>query len=363
MKHQKANLVLLKATDFIESKTCSAARQSSKDTLAAHLPRLCTICSLEIFGELVQIEEWEFADFLSGNLSTISLCHSYRTLQWVLCHSKWQSISAAFPSLKDVRGSRHPSSIDEWISKPFPGLWSCKRGFLLWRPPFHSTAGQTDVRSLCVSSITDDVLISFTRVYWHALCRPPLPSRQCEGRILPKALQRQMECRNCHDAALRLSDLKRHHASLLRLLINKARVTGKSNPNLILRDFETLQSTKGPCKNLKIKYFAIHGSITSKEMTEYRGSENLVRDMPDKLKQESKNTLHSAIHIPPSTSSGVASDESSNSFPWAMVPSTIRAMLLRVLRVVGLCETLVERGKCRVRWTCVSNPSETKKLS
>ena len=50
---QEANLVPHQGTDYIESKACSAARQSSKDHLAADIPRLCTYFSLETFGQLV----------------------------------------------------------------------------------------------------------------------------------------------------------------------------------------------------------------------------------------------------------------------------------------------------------------------
>ena len=202
--------------------------------------------------------------------------------------------------------------------------------------------------------------MDFTKVYWHVLCRSPFPSQQCEGRTLAKARQRPTECRNCHDATLRFCNLKRNHDSLLRLLIDQRQVKGKSNLDLILRNFETLQSTRVPCKNLRVEYFAIHRSINSQERTNHQRSEKVVKTRPDELKQESESALHSAIHITPSLISGVTSHKPSSCFPSAMVTSTMKAMVLNSLRVVGLCGPLLEKGKCRVRWTCVSEPSDTK---
>ena len=360
MMNRKANAISHNGTDRIESKAFLAARQNSKDQLAAQIPMMCTFFSLEIFGGLVQFKACEFANFVSGSLPITTLCHLYRSLQQVLLQSTWQSISAAFPLLKDVQSSRRQSSTDDWISKPFPGFWSCKRGFLLWRYPSHSTTDQTDVGSFCLSSFDDIVLIDLTRVYWHVLCRPPLPSVQCEGKISPKASQRLTECRICHNAALGLSNLKRNHRSLLRLLINQSRVAEKSSLNLILRNLETLKSTRLRCKSSRLQNVAIHGSIKTRESTGYQRSESVVEYRPDELKQDSESTLLSAIHARPSTISSVASDGRSNLFPCAMTASTMKAMILKGLRVVGLCEPLLEKGKCRVRWTCVSNPSDTK---
>lgn len=360
MKNRKANPISYKGTDRIVSKVFIAARQDSEDHLAAQIPIWCTFFSPEIFGERVQIKALESADFVPGTLSTISLCRLYRTLQWVLRQSEWQSISATLLSFKDVHGSRHQSRIDDWISKPFPGLWRCTSDFLLWRPPFHDTTNQMDVEAFCLSSTDDNILMKLTRVYWHVLCRPHLSSRQCEGIISPEAGQRLTECRSCHDTALELSILKLNHYSLLKFLVSQLQVAGKSNLNIILRNLETLRSTGLPCKSLRLQNRAIDGRIKSRERPEYQRSDNDTGYRPDELEQDSESALLSAIHIRPSSISGVANDEPNTFFPYAKTASTMKAMILRGLRVVGMCEPLLEKGKCRVRWTCVSNPPDTK---
>lgn len=289
-------------------------------------------------------------------MSTITLCHLYRILQWVLRQSRWQSISAAVPSLRECQGSKDQSSIDEWISRPFPGFWTCKSGFLLWRSPCYGTKAQTDVRAFCLSSIDDTVLGNLTRVYWHALCRPSLLPRQCQARILPKIRLGRTECRKCHDATLRVSNLKGNHKRLLRLLIDQSYVTGSSNRNLVLRNLETLKSTKVQCWNSRAERFTSLDEPHDENRTRHHDSNDIVGDKPHKLNQGCTRALDSANQIQPSITSGVNSDTPNLLFPPVTVFSTMKATLLKSLRVVGLSEPLLERGKCRVRCKCVSNP-------
>lgn len=281
-------------------------------------------------------------------MSTISLCNKYRTLLLVLRQSQWHSTSATFPSFRGFESSRRPSSsINEWISKPFPGFWTCKRGFILWRPPIHATAARTNIRIFCLLSIDDIVLGNLTRFYWHALCGPSLLPQQCQGSNLPEAITRRTECRNCRDTTLRLSNLKGNHKILLRLLIDRPWVTGNSNLNLVLRSLQTLKSTRVQCWNSRIERIAIpSGSHVRKEI-ECQRSKDVVGNEPIQLLDGANQTFTTV-------NSGVASGKLDFFYPWVMVISTMRAMILNGLRVVGLCEPLLEEGKSRVRWKCVS---------
>lgn len=317
-------------------KAFAVDRQGSTGHLAARIAKACTILPLHVFG----------------NLSTISLCHLYRTLQWVLCQSQWQSISATYPSSRAFKDSRRPSAIDGWISKPFPGFWTCTRGFILWRSPFHGATAQTNPRAFCLSSIDNVVLGNLTRVYWHALCRPSRVPRQCHASSLPKAHPRRTECRNCLSATLSLSNLKRTHEDLLRLLIDRQKVTENSNENQVLRKIETLKSTRVLCWNSKTKNFAVRGGSYVSKSIEHQRSSDVVGDSLDELSRGSGRPLNSANQIQPRISSGVASDAPKLCFPWMMVNSTMKALVLKGLRVVGLCEPLLEEGKSRVRWKC-----------
>lgn len=293
------------------------------------------------------------AHIVPGNLSTFSLCHLYRLLQFVLRYSQWQSILIDSPSFRGFQSLRHPSSINEWISKPFPGFWTCKKGFLLWRSPFPSDAARTNVRIFCLSSIDDIVLGKLIRVYWHALCRPSILPRQCQASSLPKARPRRTECRNCHDTVLRFSKLKRNHQTLLKLLIDRPGVKENLNLNRVLQNLETLMSTGLPCWKSKVERIAIFGgSYVQKNV---QRSENVGQERTDKLYQRSKKALGIAKHTHPSASCGVASDAPNFWFPRVMV-TTIKTMVLEGLRVVRLCEPPLQRGKTRVRWRCVSNP-------
>ena len=280
----------------------------------------------------------------------------YRTLLWVLRQSQWQSIAAAFPSYRGFPAPRYPSSIDEWVSRPFPGFWTCTTGFLVWRSPFHSTTARTNIRTFCLSSIDDIVLGHLTRVYWHALYGPSLLPQQCQASSLLKARPRRTECRNCHDARLRFSNLKRNHETLLRLLIDQSRVTGDSDLPLILQHLETLQSRRVTCWNSRVESLSILGGSYVPKRIEYQRSANVVGGRPDKLNRERRGASNSANSLTPISRSGVASDKPNLFSPWGIVTSTMKAMIWKGLRIIGLCEPLLERGKSRVRWRCVSTP-------
>lgn len=281
----------------------------------------------------------------------------YRTLQSVLSQSQWQSVSGAFSSSEDLQGSKDRSSIDKWISKPFPGFWACKIGFILWRSPFHSTTARTDVRTFCLTSIDDIVLSNLTKTYWHALCRPSVLTPQCQASKFPKTQPCLDECRNCHDATLRLSDLERKHKALLRLLVGQSGGAAKldSNLDLVFQNLETLESTRVPCRKSRVQRFIPGGSYVQEEI-EHQRSEDIVQNTTDELNQGSKRVLDGPKHISPSRKIGVASDEIKPFFPWVSVIRMMKVMILECLRVAGLCEPLLETGKSRVRWRCVSSP-------
>ena len=293
------------------------------------------------------------AHIIPGNLSTISLCRLYRSLQFVLYHSQWQSILIDSRSFRRSQSSRHSSSINGWISKPFPGFWTCKTSFLLWRSPSRGNAALTNVKIFCLSSIDDIVLGKLTRMYWHALCRPSVLPRQCQASSLPKARPRRTECRNCHDAILRFSKLKRNHQTLLKLLIDRPGVTENSNLNQVLQNLETLMSTGSPCWKSKVERFAIFGGSCVQRNVQRSGNNG--RERPDKFYQGSKTALGSARRNHPGTICGVTSDAPYFLFSRVLV-DTIKAMILKGLRVVRLCEPPLERGRTRVRWRCVNNP-------
>lgn len=243
-----------------------------------------------------------------------------------------------------IPSSRGFSSTDNWLSKPFPGFWTCRRGLLLWRPPWHSITAWTEARAFRLLSIDDHALGNLIRVYWHTLCRP------CRASNLQKPCARLPY----HYSTLKVSSLKRSHEKLLRLLIDRPQRKENLDVDLVIRTLGTLQSKRVHIWTSRDQRSSI---LNAHKRFEDQTSGNSRRNEPDELNQESKRALENANHIPPSGNLGVARTIVSLFVLWARVTSLMGTVISKSNQVLGLCDPLLASGKTRVRWRCVRNPS------
>ena len=79
----------------------------------------------------------------------------YESLQRTLCHSSWPPILAQYPaSISRTLFSR---------TRPFPGLWTCKTGVILWK---QTTEGPM-LRAFSLHHARHAPVQKLTKCYWH----------------------------------------------------------------------------------------------------------------------------------------------------------------------------------------------------
>ena len=95
------------------------------------------------------------------NLPATVYCNAYWSLLFVLYQSSWPlslqiNLLSSQCSVQDLQ--RLLSS-----SKPFPGVWTCRVGVVLWRPAF----SEDTARTFHLSETRNTNFKNLTKAYWH----------------------------------------------------------------------------------------------------------------------------------------------------------------------------------------------------
>ena len=154
------------------------------------------------------------------NLPATVYCNAYWSLLCVLYHSSWpSSLQTLLPSLKCSVQDLQKLRLN---SKPFPGIWTCRAGVVLWRPAFW----EDTIRTFRLSGRCNSAFKYLTKVYWHHTLTASHEHRHFG---LLEAGQRT-------DRKVLASRLLREHARLIKSLNieEKTRTVPRSRPKCSL---------------------------------------------------------------------------------------------------------------------------------
>lgn len=80
------------------------------------------------------------------------ICDTYRSLLDVLCAASWEPQLSSTPYTKQLAADRIAHS--SIFLSPFPGLWACRTGIILWKPPSDHAVLSMAILELSPSSST-----------------------------------------------------------------------------------------------------------------------------------------------------------------------------------------------------------------
>ena len=224
------------------------------------------------------------------NLPVTVYCNAYWSLLFVLYQSSWpSSLQITLLSLqRSVKDLQHLRS----SPKPFPGVWTCRAGVVLWRPAF----SEDTARTFHLSGKRNANFKNLTKAYWHHAALTTSHSHLHFG--LLEAGQRR-------DCIVLVSRLLRVHARLIECL----NVEEKIRPIARSRLDCSLSFTKNA--------------------TASRNSEEL------------------RLAVDRRRASNIVSN---------IVKATTDGMKRLMNQVTSYIEPILEKGKVRVKWRCVSTP-------
>ncbi len=295
-----------------------------------------------------------YANIAIVSLSTITLCSLYRTLLHVLHHSSWELAYSLSPA---YLRSTYSSSEYQWLYRPFPGFWSCKRGIILWRPPARSNA--TEKRSLIMNlpRTNGTGLVDLTKVYWHFLSgrgSAIMPRYPCVQNSDTNASPCVVDCQKRHVASRPWVWLLRKDACLFEFLMTRHPARKAWRAELFRETMEIAGACSALQTVLNLRILALRNILGMKETgtPEYRDEDRLCLQMKAYEPPLGQATCNRPERWPEKNI------ESFSSQMWSIFASSI-ALMLRIVRLLGFCDPPLEEGKVRVRWRCVRSCSES----
>lgn len=307
------------------------------------------------------------------------ICDIYRSLLDVLCATSWERSLSSTSCIKQL--ARDRTEHNSIFSSPFPGLWACRIGTILWKPSSENTALSIIVLELSSPSSTRPKLGELVQLH-QSLPRWPffVAVWYCTA---TRAQQRKL-FRYCYAQLFdfvffKFTDRLRKHVDVYaKMGLN----TSQSHLELFysLADnrngaFDNLLSqahANGVDGNHMMRLLGSHSlellncvdSVfqdlvprttlrRSRQATSNAAEDMVVCQIPEKLDlREEKN-----VSAGPASSVSVckAPPEESSCGQRLGLLDRIFAFSSRLFQAVGLRDPPLETGKFRVKWKCVSS--------